>query len=672
MFPGLRREVSEVLAIDFTNLQVLHEALEQPGGLASLADYVAARLGEEQLLIATELRQFREHTNRDMLRERRLMCRRLVRPRLEQPTVAAEEIQETFSNLIKREAMPLRQIRKTRLSQSLTLEVGNPLQVAEEERVRWAMALSQYIVVAELPVVTMIQETDDQQRAWCRIFGSRRAKTLRNRATTWKRFYAWLLLNRARHWPTKLGDVVDYLEGRIEDGCGPAAPQGLMGALALLETVGRVTDLAKLSRDRTLLDTIKNMQMQLQTGAAPRRPARPYLISSIIGLEILVCCPDYCNYARLIGWVMLLMCWMVLRADDVQWIDPTRMHMSGTCVRMILRRTKTTGPGRRAVEVPAYVARDASLSGEDWLGRGWELYHSDVFRNDRDYFLPSPNKDWSGGARKFLSLQNLNSYMRYVLSIVKKPLRGGRNVKSWMESGETLTSGELTNFWSGHSGRHWLPTHAANIGIPKEQRDYLGRWQAGAQESNAYVLSAKQIVTSIQRDVNKAICEGHVGLTEGELIEELKNYGQERGVVQRDGRWFHIMLRMPDYRYGLKTLYPTLQMLIEDDELEEMVAGWGQPVPLEEKEKAAGSKSTSVDMKYWVSKSRRTGFRRLHKKSCACGVQYWTVASYEEVDHIPKTGVDAWCRICFRAELDEQEEENSSTSGSSTSTDEEG
>ena len=48
--------MSEVLAIDFTNLQVLHEALEQPGGLASdsLADYVAARLGEEQVLIATE------------------------------------------------------------------------------------------------------------------------------------------------------------------------------------------------------------------------------------------------------------------------------------------------------------------------------------------------------------------------------------------------------------------------------------------------------------------------------------------------------------------------------------------------------------------------------------------------------------------------------------------
>jgi hypothetical protein len=109
-------------------------------------------------------------------------------------------------------------------------------------------------------------------------------------------------------------------------------------------------------------------------------------------------------------------------------------------------------------------------------------------------------------------------------------------------------------------------------------------------------------------------------------------------------------------------------MLIEDDELEEMVAGWGQPVPLDEKEKASGSKGPGKEMQYWISKSRRTGFRRLHKKSSACGVQYWTVTCYEEVDHIPKTGVDAWCRVCFRAELDAQEEDDSSTSGSSTST----
>jgi hypothetical protein len=130
--------------------------------------------------------------------------------------------------------MPVRQVRKSRLNQNLTLEVGNPLQVAEEERRRWALTLAQYIKAAELPVVEMIQQSEDQQKGWSRIFGSRRAKTLRNRATTWKRHYIWLLLHRMRHWPAQLSDVVDYLEGRIEDGCGPTAPQGLMGALALL------------------------------------------------------------------------------------------------------------------------------------------------------------------------------------------------------------------------------------------------------------------------------------------------------------------------------------------------------------------------------------------------------------------------------------------------------
>ena len=278
----------------------------------------------------------------------------------------------------------MRQVRKTRLNQNLTLEVGNPLQVAEEERVRWAMVLADYIVAAEMPVVDMVKESEDQQKAWSRIFGSRRAKTLRNRATTWKKYYIWLQRNRVRAWPRSFSDVTDYLEGRIMDGCGATAPQGLMGALALLETVGRIDDRNKLSKDRTLLDYVRNMQMELQTGAPPRKPAKPYLISAMIGLEILVCSPSYSNYARLIGWVMLLMCWMVRRADDVQWIDPSRMHMNGSCLRMILRRTKTTGPGRRATEVPAYVARDASLAGEDWLGSGWQLFHSEAFKDGRD------------------------------------------------------------------------------------------------------------------------------------------------------------------------------------------------------------------------------------------------------------------------------------------------
>lgn len=89
---------------------------------------------------------------------------------------------------------------------------------------------------------------------------------------------------------------------------------------------------------------------------------------------------------------------------------------------------------------------------------------------------------------------------------------------------------------------------------------------------------------------------------------------------------------------------------------------------LEEEPKAKGSKDVEKELPYWISTSRRTGFKRFHKKSWACGVMHWKVTCCDEVAEVPKSGVDAWCRICFKAELDEQEDEDSSRSGSSSST----
>eukprot|EP00435_Cladocopium_sp_Y103_P067191 s890_g29.t1 len=75
-------------------------------------------------------------------------------------------------------------------------------------------------------------------------------------------------------------------------------------------------------------------------------------------------------------------------------------------------------------------------------------------------------------------------------------------------------------------------------------------------------MSAKQMTTAIQHQVNQAICEGHVGLTEGELIWELKDYAEDRGVHQRDGRWFHAMLRVPDHRREAATFEDLLADLL--------------------------------------------------------------------------------------------------------------
>ena len=667
MFPGLSPEINQILSQDYKNLQVLHEALSQAGGLQSIAQYVAGQAGVDETLVAAELRLWRQSTERDMMRERRMLHQRIVRPRLLETTWSAETLQETYLDLLRKEAMPVRKVCKTRLSQSLVLEAGNPLQVAEEERVRWAMELAQYFKEAGLPIVKLMEESEDPSRSWARIFGTRRAKTLRNRATVWKKFFVWLQLTRCRAWPEKIGDVVDYLEGRISDGCGPTVPQNVLGALALMESVGRVEDARKLTKDRTLLETVRNMQMELQHGSEPKKQAKPPLIAMIIGLEFMVGDNSYKQYEQLIAWVSLLMVWMTLRADDVQWIDPNRMHLDGFCLKVVLTRTKTTGAGRRAVEVPAFVARDASISGEDWLGRGWDLFRSEAFHWEREYFLPAPSKDWERGSRKFLGTEALNSYLRYVITLIKKPLHGGRDARSWMTSRDPLIEGELATFWSGHSARHWLPTHAANVGIGKEQRDFLGRWQAGAQESNAYILSAKQAVLTIQREVNRLV---HENLTESEIIGDLQRYARDRGVRLRDERWFFSLRRKQDGKKGLFTRYPALVINVENLEDDELGQAFDHHVPLEERAEEEGESGRRETGRYWVSISRKTGFRRLHKRG-GCGIMIWNVASYEEFGEVHKASADAWCKICFREELKEKSDEDSSTSGSSSSTDEE-
>ena len=116
MFPGLSPEINKVLAQDYRNLQVLHEALSQTGGLQSIAQYVAGQAGLDEALVAAELRLWRQSAEKDMVRERRMLHQRVVRPGLLETTWSAGSLQETYLDLLRKEAMPVRKVCKTKLS----------------------------------------------------------------------------------------------------------------------------------------------------------------------------------------------------------------------------------------------------------------------------------------------------------------------------------------------------------------------------------------------------------------------------------------------------------------------------------------------------------------------------------------------------------------------------
>ena len=333
-----------------------------------------------------------------------------------------------------------------------------------------------------LPVVTLIEGSADRRQACRRVFGSRRAKTLRNRARAFKRYRTWLETVRGRSWPARVSDVTDYLEERAKDGCGFSVPGDLLAAFSVLESVGRVPLKDRFSADETVRAVVQSIAEELQSRAAPRRPAKLYTVAMLLALEIRVMDLLAPLFSRVIAWVMLLQHWAAMRADDVQWLDPGRITLSASGLAGVLRRTKTTGPGRRAREVPIYVSREVSLSGNDWLQEGENLFWREEIYWERMYFLPFPSSDWESGAKKHLSPEMLNVCIKRVLSELSLPARGERH---WRKSDVSLLPHELLPFG--------LDTRQGTGFLPGQQcwvcRSLIGIFWEGGKPGPTRVMS---------------------------------------------------------------------------------------------------------------------------------------------------------------------------------------
>jgi hypothetical protein len=89
-----------------------------------------------------------------------------------------------------------RSVQKSSLSQQIVLlesELSKE-SLEEEERRKWAIRMAEFIREAQLPVCEVIEMTSSPVEAWHRLFGARRAKTLRNRAKAWRRVFHWLMM----------------------------------------------------------------------------------------------------------------------------------------------------------------------------------------------------------------------------------------------------------------------------------------------------------------------------------------------------------------------------------------------------------------------------------------------------------------------------------------------
>ena len=164
---------------------------------------------------------------------------------------------------------------------------------------------------------------------------------------------------------------------------GKSVLGAIAASLSVLEVVGKVADEDLISTDSRWKSTLGAWQVKLERNALPRQQAGCTPVSIIIALEMVVKIEVWPRLSRAIIWLYLLMHWAVLRSDDCQGIDASRLSLTAVCLNGTLTKRKTTGPGRRTLEVPFFVSGDGVWSGTDGLEVGFQIWVSTDYQIKR-------------------------------------------------------------------------------------------------------------------------------------------------------------------------------------------------------------------------------------------------------------------------------------------------
>ena len=546
---------------------------------------------------------------------------------------------------------------------------GSKTELENAARDYWLNTLVSYIEEADLPLVRVAKETSDPAEVMRRAFGTRRMKTLRSRARAWSKVREWMIMFCGDPFPRDMSYMLEYLLFLVQEGVPKGRIQDVAASLAVLEDVGQVAPDMKISGMVAWIQGVRSRTAELDSGKTATRRAPPPSVAMLISLEINVVSLEKPEYERALSWVVLLCTWGCLRISDLEGLDPQRLLLGSRGLRGVLTRTKTTGPDKQVRETPIFVSRRISLTGYDWLKAGYDLWEAFGHKN-RDYFVFCAGANLEKPQFKYASVEKVAMYIRQIflqLGAVVKP-----RFQAWRHKDETCMLDPVGMlYWTGHSMRHFLPTVAAAVDIGKEQRDYVGRWHVNLHQSAQYVHTSRQIVQKVQEAVNRSIVEGEPPYDESELMEDYGCFLLTKGRMPGDWVKHHAVWKKVDEKLQIGGKWPTLDAEVIVHEI------WGENLPQETAEEPQGhiEEETAVEedptsSSFYVTISRHSGFRRLHKVGC-CGTQPWACHKVEYLMKVTSGVADAVCKTCKRnagGAMEEDAEEDSSSSGSSSST----
>jgi hypothetical protein len=264
----------------------------------------------------------------------------------------------------------------------------------------------------------------------------------------------------------------------------PTVPQSFGTTLAFFERAAGIGPGAAISSDvafKRALD-MTNKEMEQRKPEKKQAPLLPLKV--IAAMEMLVMSPSNGTFVRFSAWCKLVKIWTASRTDDLQGISLKTMKFTKAGLFGIFWKTKVSGPGKKNKILPFMISRRVSITGLPWLETGMHILE-DRYWYPRDYLVPVfPCGLEDIEEKRPATYDDFVVMTRVVYSRLKEcSYEDGR----WVSGRGPLLLPELYKLWTEHSERNWIVSMAASAGIPREERQMLGRW--AVKESVVYLFT---------------------------------------------------------------------------------------------------------------------------------------------------------------------------------------
>jgi hypothetical protein len=502
---------------------------------------------------------------------------------------------------------------------------------------KWGSRLAAIMKGGTTPSWQQSSAASDPPAAMAGLVGKSRPATLAKRVRAWEIFSKWLMGNRGRSWPDSPVDLVDYLAARVAEGCPPSFPEGFRSAVLWVEARSGLADDEKYGRSEFFRKNVDRADVLAMTDARAVQKAPRFPIIVIGALECKVMSTSAPLGLRVVAWARLLKVYGTLRWDDLQRLRPRDVHLRTGGLVGRLSQTKTSGAGKKVRDLPLYIPKQAYTLQEEWLETGFALWSLPVLGSkDRDYFLPRFTGDLEDAFNVPASSNDLATLGRLVLEQLMSPVssESAEGQIGWHEGQVSLVPRPLIGGWTGHSERCTLPSIYAAMGVPKSERDPLGRWSPSG--SDDYVRTYRALVSSLAQKFRTMLAGGNVvaSTDEEEAFDEARLYASRLGNIEP-----RVLQESADRMWKASKVFYALWAM------DPKVVGPCEPVVLAP---VVEDKEDVEPARFIIVLSKKGAMLRLHKSDGCSQARALSFASFEVCDEIPGPGMYShYCHTCW-------------------------